>query len=250
MKLQSKVALVTGSSSGFGAAIARLFAEEGAAVVINYPTEHEEDRASEIAREIGESGGRAIALQADVSDWNQVSAMVARAADEFGRLDILVNNAGVNSNKSTDDVTLDIWNRTIAVNLTGPFICVKCVLPLMIEQSSGNIINIASIAPWYAGPTIDYNASKAGLLAITRTIAKHYGRKGIRANTIAPGFHRTEMSQALLDSGIKITYLDDIPVGFTPGPESLAKVALFLASDDSHYVSGHTLIADGGITLL
>jgi 3-oxoacyl-[acyl-carrier protein] reductase len=250
MKLKDRVALVTGSVSGFGAATARLFASEGAAVVINYPTSDFASRGSEIVKEIRDAGGRAIAVQADVSEWDQVAAMVAKAKDEFGTVDILMNNAAVNSNTATDDLTLERWQRTIDVNLTGPFICVKNVLPLMVEQGRGNIINIASIAPWYAGPTIDYNASKAGLLAITRTIAKHYGRKGIRANTIAPGFHLTEMSQALLDSGIKVTYLDSIPVGAPAGPESIANAALYLASDDAKYVTGHTLIVDGGVTLL
>jgi 3-oxoacyl-[acyl-carrier protein] reductase len=250
MKLKDKVAVVTGSSRGLGAATGRLFAEEGATVVINYPGQDEQANALEIVRTIEEAGGRASAIPADVSDWDAVEGMVAKVVENFGQIDILVNNAGVNSFKSMDDVTLTDWNRTIAVTLTGTFICSKCVLPHMVTQGSGNIINIASIAPWYAGPTVDYNAAKAGILAITRTIAKHYGRSGVRCNTIAPGFHRSEMGVSLLESGIKIEFLDNIPVGFTPEPISLAKVALFLASEDSHYVHGHTLISDGGVTLL
>jgi 3-oxoacyl-[acyl-carrier protein] reductase len=250
MKLEDQVAIVTGSSRGLGAATARLFAQEGATVVVNYPGESEVANATNIVESIIDDGGRAHAVVADVSDWGAVEAMVDEVVDQFGRVDVLVNNAGVNSFKSMDDVTLQDWNRTIAVTLTGTFICSKCVLPHMVKQESGNIINIASIAPWYAGPTVDYNAAKAGILAITRTIAKHYGRSGIRCNTIAPGFHRTEMAEGLLEAGVKIEFLDKIPVGFTPGPESLAKVALFLASADSHYVHGHTLISDGGVTLL
>jgi 3-oxoacyl-[acyl-carrier protein] reductase len=248
MKLKDRVALITGSSTGIGAATAQLFAEEGAISVINYPNKSEADNAARIVKSIKDAGGRSMALQADVSNWDEVGTMVATIKDKLGRIDILMNNAGVNSYKTLDEVTLEEWNKTIAVSLTGVFICVKHVIPIMVAQNVGNIINIASIAPWYAGKTVDYNAAKSGVLAITRTIAKHYGRNGIRANTIAPGFHRTEMGESVRKR-IGVSYLDSIPVGFTPGPESLAKVALFLASDDSHYIDGHTLVSDGGVTL-
>jgi 3-oxoacyl-[acyl-carrier protein] reductase len=248
MKLEGKVALITGASTGFGAATAKLFGSEGATVVINYPNASEEDNATRVAAEIAKSGGKAFPIRADVSNWDQVAAMVTETKQRFGSLDILMNNAAVNSYKALHEVTLEEWNRTIAVDLTGVFICVRQCLPVMIEQKKGNIISIASIAPWFASRTVDYNAAKAGVIAITRTIAKNYGREGIRANTIAPGFHRTEMGE-MVRQKIGIPYLDTIPVGFTPGPDSLAKVALFLASEDSHYIHGHTLISDGGISM-
>jgi 3-oxoacyl-[acyl-carrier protein] reductase len=234
MKLEGKVALITGASTGFGAATAKLFGSEGATVVINYPNASEEDNATRVAAEIAKSGGKAFPIRADVSNWDQVAAMVTETKQRFGSLDILMNNAAVNSYKALHEVTLEEWNRTIAVDLTGVFICVRHCLPVMIEQKKGNIISIASIAPWFASRTVDYNAAKAGVIAITRTIA--------------PGFHRTEMGE-MVRQKIGIPYLDTIPVGFTPGPDSLAKVALFLASEDSHYIHGHTLISDGGISM-
>ena len=127
--------------------------------------------------------------------------------------------------------------------------CTRLALPAMQSQGSGNIINIASVAPWLGRGTIDYNAAKSGVLAITRSIARQYGPKGIRCNTIAPSVHKTPMAEKVMASEEGIDYIDAIPLGFVPGPDSVAKAALFLASDDSYYISGHTLLVDGGLTL-
>ena len=161
----------------------------------------------------------------------------------------MINNAGINSYKSIEEIDLETWNRTIAVTLTGTFICTRLALPAMQSQGSGNIINIASVAPWLGRGTIDYNAAKSGVLAITRSIARQYGPKGIRCNTIAPSVHKTPMAEKVMASEERIDYIDAIPLGFVPGPDSVAKAALFLASDDSYYIFGHTLLVDGGLTL-
>ena len=161
----------------------------------------------------------------------------------------MINNAGINSYKSIEEIDRETWNRTIAVTLTGTFICTRLALPAMQSHGSGNIINNASVAPWLGRGTIDYNAAKSGVLAITRSIARQYGPKGIRCNTIAPSVHKTPMAEKVMASEEGIDYIDAIPLGFVPGPDSVAKAALFLASDDSYYISGHTLLVDGGLTL-
>ena len=249
MRLANKVALITGASTGLGASMAQTFAQEGAHVVINYPNEDESHNAQTLREELLKTGQRALAYQADVSDWTQVEKMVASTLKEFNRLDILVNNAGLNSYKSIEEIDLETWNRTIAVTLTGTFMCTRLALPPMKEQGSGNIVNIASVAPWLGRGTIDYNAAKSGVLAITRSIARQYGPNGIRCNTIAPSVHKTPMAEKVMASDEGIDYIDSIPLGFVPGPESVAKAALFLASEDSYYISGHTLLVDGGLTL-
>ena len=249
MRLKDRVAIITGASTGLGLSMAEVFSEEGASVVINYPDESEEENATNLAAKIKESGGRAITVQADVSDWEQVGLLTDETLQTFGTIDILINNAGVNSYKTIEEIDLDIWNKTIAVTLTGTFICTRHVLPAMTKAKKGNIINIASVAPWLGRGTIDYTAAKAGVLAVTRSIARQYGPTGIRCNTIAPSLHKTPMADRVLDSKEGLDYLDSIPLGFVPGPDSVAKAALFLASDESYYISGHCMLVDGGLTL-
>jgi NAD(P)-dependent dehydrogenase (short-subunit alcohol dehydrogenase family) len=249
-ELDGKVAVITGASRrGFGAAIATLFANEGAIVGINYPDESQEEGAMTVVNSIIHAGGKAIPCKFDVSNWNEVGDCVNSMVKKYGHIDHWVNNAGINHGVVFDNLTLDQWNKTLAVNLTGMFICIKHILPYMITQKKGNIINIASIAPWFASPTMDYNVSKAGVLAVSRTIAKNYGKQGIRCNTIAPGYHATSMNDELKKKRSE-DFLNDIPVGFVPGPESIAHAALYLASEEASYVSGHCLIVDGGRTLL
>lgn len=248
MRLRDQVAVITGSSKGFGEAMAILFAQEGAKIVINYPDSTEEQNARRVKKQIEALNRDVISIQADVSSWDQVKNMMDKTIQTFGRIDILVNNAGINSYKMVDQIDLDQWNLTISVTLTGVFICTKCVLDQMVAQEKGNIINISSLAPWLGRGTIDYNAAKAGVLAITRTIARQYGRKGIRCNAIAPSIHKTPMGEKIMAT-TGVEYLDAIPLGFVPGPDSVAKAALFLASEESYYITGHTLVVDGGTTL-
>ena len=249
-RLQGRVAVVTGSQQGLGEAMVREFAGEGAICVINHASPKEEAAAKKLADELAAGGVKTMTSQADVSDWDEVHAMVRQVLDAHGRIDILVNNAGVNSLSTWEDIDRDIWDRTIAVNLTGVFNCCKAVLQPMKDQKQGNIINIASLAPYMGRGNVDYIASKAALLGMTRSLARQYGPTGIRANAIAPGFHDTEMVRLGLGSKESVDeFISKVPLGFLPKADSIGKVALYLASDDSCFVSGHTLVVDGGLML-
>jgi 3-oxoacyl-[acyl-carrier protein] reductase len=249
-RLQDRVAIVTGAQQGLGEAVIREFAAEGAICIINHATEMEQPVAKKLATELTSAGTKAMTVEADVSDWDAVHAMVRRVLGAYGRVDILVNNAGVNSLRTWEDIDREIWDRTIAVNLTGVFNCCKAVLQPMKEQKRGNIINMASIAPYMGRGNVDYIASKNALLGMTRSLARQYGRNGIRANAIAPGFHDTDMVRAALGSKESAEeFISKVPLGFLPKPDSIGKAALYLASDDSYFVSGHTLVIDGGLML-
>ncbi len=177
--------------------------------------------------------------------------MIAKIRDSFGRLDILVNNAGVNTLKTWDDIDRESWDLTISVNLTGAFNCCKAVLQTMSEQNKGNIINIASIAAFIGRGNADYIASKSALLGLTRSLARQYGKYGVRANSISPGFHNTDMVKRARQTSNENAdeFIKMVPLGYLPEPDSIGKAALFLASDDSSYITGHNLVVDGGLTL-
>ena len=250
-KLDKRVTLVTGSQRGLGAAILREFAAEGATCVVNYLGPQELETANDLVAELRNDGNHAIALPADVSDTAQVEAMIGRIREEFGRLDILVNNAGVNTLRTWEDMDRESWDLTMAVNLTGVFNCCKAALALMKEQKKGAIINLASIAAFIGRGNVDYIASKSALLGITRSIARQYGKYGVRANSISPGFHNTDMVRRARQSSNENAdeFIKMVPLGYLPEPDSIGKAALFLASDDSSYITGHNLVVDGGLTL-
>lgn len=250
-RLERRVALVTGGQRGLGAAIAREFAKEGAACVINYFGDAEEREAQVLVGELKAMGVAALALRADVRETADVEEMVREIAGRLGSLDILVNNAGVNTLRTWEDMDRASWDLTLSVNLTGVYNCCKAVLPTMQKQKRGNIINIASIAAFIGRGNVDYIASKSALLGVTRSLARQYGKFGIRANSISPGFHNTDMvrrarqtSKENADEFIKM-----VPLGYLPEPDSIGKAALFLASDDASYITGHNLVVDGGLTL-
>jgi 3-oxoacyl-[acyl-carrier protein] reductase len=186
-----------------------------------------------------------------VSDTEQVEAMIGKIEKEFGRLDILVNNAGVNTLRTWDDIDRESWDLTMAVNLTGVFNCCKAVLRPMKSQKKGAIINIASIAAFIGRGNVDYIASKSALLGMTRSLARQYGKFGVRANAISPGFHNTDMVRRARQSSNENAdeFIKMVPLGYLPEPESIGKAALFLASDESSYITGHNLVVDGGLTL-
>lgn len=169
----------------------------------------------------------------------------------FGRLDVLVNNAGVNSLQTWEEIERETWDRTIAVNLTGVFNCCKAALGIMREQKRGNIINIASISAFIGRGNADYIASKSALLGLTRSLARQYGSFGIRANSISPGFHDSAMTRRARQNGSENAddFIKQVPLGFLADADSIGKAALFLASDDSYYITGHNLVVDGGLTL-
>jgi 3-oxoacyl-[acyl-carrier protein] reductase len=250
-KLDDRVALVTGGQRGLGAAVLREMGAEGAICVVNHLAPLETETANAFVEELRRSRVRAFAVAADVADTEQVEAMVRKIVERCGRLDILVNNAGVNTLRTWEDIDRESWDLTIAVNLTGVFNCCKSVLAPMQTQKKGNIINIASIAAFIGRGNVDYISSKTALLGMTRSLARQYGKFGIRANSISPGFHNTDMvkrarqgSKENADEFIKM-----VPLGYLPEPESIGKAALFLASDDASYITGHNLVVDGGLTL-
>jgi NAD(P)-dependent dehydrogenase (short-subunit alcohol dehydrogenase family) len=247
MRLDGKVVLITGGGSGMGKVAAELFAREGARVVL---TDVADDAGQATATAIGEA---ARYVHADVSDETQADAMIRAAIDAFGRLDILYNNAGVMlpDDGSVDTTTEAIWDTTLAVNVKGVAFGCKYGIPAMIANGGGSIINVASFVAWVGAATSQtaYTSSKGAVLAMTREIAVEYARQGIRCNALCPGPIETPLLMQLLsDEEKRQRRLVHIPMGRLGRAEELAKAALFLASDDSSFMTGASLIVDGGLT--
>jgi 3-oxoacyl-[acyl-carrier protein] reductase len=241
----NKVALVTGSSRGIGRAIAIELAKSGIDIVVNDSKNPHEG--IEVVNEINEIGQRAIYIQADVSDPNQVEKMVEEIISEFGKIDILVNNAGIIVDKLLKDMTIQEWNKVVAVNLTGVFNCTKSVIKHMQKQKSGKIVNISSISGQIGNiGQANYSASKAGVISFTKTVAKEYARDGINVNAVAPGFIRTKMVENIPEKVIE-KILKQIPLGRVGEPEEVAKLVCFLASDDANYITGQVISINGGM---
>ncbi|GKW44903.1 3-oxoacyl-[acyl-carrier-protein] reductase [Planococcus sp. NCCP-2050] len=246
-KLAGKTAIITGASRGIGAEIARKFSEAGAKVVVNYSGSQE--KAEAVVAEIREKGGEAIAVKANVSDSDAVKAMIDETMKAFGSIDILVNNAGITRDNLMMRMKDDEWDDVINTNLKGVFICTKGVTRQMMKQRSGRIINIASIVGVMGNAgQANYVAAKAGVIGLTKTTARELASRNITANAVAPGFITTDMTDALGDD-IQKAMLAQIPLGRFGKPEEVAKAALFLASDDSSYMTGQTLHLDGGMVM-
>jgi NAD(P)-dependent dehydrogenase (short-subunit alcohol dehydrogenase family) len=258
MKLEGKVAIVTGGGGGIGRTIALRFTREGAAVILAGPTV---EKVKSVEAEIKGSGGRAVAVHADVADEDDVKRMVAAALDGFGRIDILVNNAGVAGPTAlVPNVSREDWDRTFAINLTGAFLCAKHVLPHMMERRSGCILNITSIAGLqayaYRSP---YCASKWGLIGLTETLAQEAGQYGITANAIAPGPVRGPRIERVIRNRaeeMKLPYEEVVRQYVEPTAlkrmveeEDIAAMALFLASDEGANITGETLNISAGYRL-
>jgi 3-oxoacyl-[acyl-carrier protein] reductase len=245
--LAGKTAIVTGASRGIGAEIARKLADAGAKVVVNYSGSQE--KAEAVVAEIQEHGGEAVAVKANVSDSDAVKAMVDETIKTFGSIDILVNNAGITRDNLMMRMKDDEWDDVINTNLKGVFICTKAVTRQMMKQRSGRIINIASIVGVMGNAgQANYVAAKAGVIGLTKTTARELASRNITANAVAPGFITTDMTDKL-DEGIQKAMLSQIPLGRFGKPEEVAKAALFLASDDSSYMTGQTLHLDGGMVM-
>jgi NAD(P)-dependent dehydrogenase (short-subunit alcohol dehydrogenase family) len=247
MRLQNKVALITGGGSGIGKASCLLFAREGAKVVV---VDLKKETAEATAKQIGTN---ARAFGADVSKARDAEAMVSFAEKTFGHLDIVFNNAGVFHPKddSVTNTPEDIWDMVIDVNLKGVFFGCKCAIPALQRAGGGSIINTASFVAVMgaAAPQIAYTASKGGVLAMTREIAVEFARQNIRANALCPGPVETPLlAELLADPARRQRRLVHIPMGRFARPEEIASAALFLASDESSYVNGATFLVDGGIT--
>ena len=250
MRLEAKVAVITGGASGMGMVASKLFAAEGARVVL---TDVADDAGQAVAEEIGRDGGEALYVHADVSREADARAMVRAAVDRFGRLDVLYNNAGIMPppDGSVVDTEDDVWDAVLAVNVKGVAHGCRFGIPAMLEGGGGSIVNVASFVAWMgaATPQIAYTSSKGAVLAMTREIAVEYARRGIRCNALCPGPIETPLLMQLLsDEQKKQRRFVHIPMGRLGRAEELARAALFLASDDSSFMTGASLIVDGGIT--
>jgi len=249
MRLEGKVAVITGSATGIGLATAQIMAREGAAVVIDY-IEGEQDEADERARQIEQSGGKAIAVQANVAKQEDVQNLVDRAVAAFGRLDIMVNNAGMEQQKPFLEMPLDVWNKVIAVDLTGPWLGSQIAARQMVKQGDGGrIINISSVHEDMPMPTnAPYCAAKGGLRMLMRTIAVELAPHKITVNNIGPGAIDTPLDKPTKEDPDKMKkLLAEIPLDRMGQPEEVAELAIYLASDAAAYVTGSTYFIDGGM---
>lgn len=245
MRLQDKVAIVTGAGRGIGRAIAVRLAREGAKVVVNYGKSA--DAAEQVVSEIGDSGGEAIAVRADVSVAADVEAMVSAAKDKFGRVDLLVCNAGITRDKLLLRMTEEDWDAVIDTNLKSAFLCAKAVAPGMVKQRSGVIVYVGSVVGKVGGAgQANYSASKAGLVGLTKSLAKELGSRNVRVNAVAPGFVDSEMT-AVLKEEYRDLILKQIPLGRFGTGENVAGTVAFLCSEDSAYIHGEVISMDGGL---
>jgi len=245
MRLQGKVAIITGAARGIGRETALLFAAEGAKVVICDLL----DEGEEVAEEIRSRGGEAIFYKLDVTDREAVKRMVDAVVERYGRIDILVNNAGITRDAQFLKMTEEDWDKVIAVNLKGVFNVTQAVAPVMVAQGKGKVVNAASVVALYGnfGQT-NYVASKAGVIGMTKVWARELGRKGINVNAVAPGFIQTEMTARVPEKVLQMVR-ERTPLGRLGTPRDVAYAYLFLASDESDYVNGAVLSVDGGLVI-
>ncbi len=249
MRLQNKVAIVTGGSQGIGAAIAKRYAQEGAKVAIVY--DRNDANANAVADAIRRDGGTAECIKADCSKVDGVERMVAEAIRTFGRVDILVNNAGIFRTVSVEETTETLWDQQLDLNLKGPFFCVRALVPEFRKNGGGKVINVTSIAGVGAFPNCAaYCASKGGLENLTRALATELGKHNINVNSLAPGNVETPMNAHLRTPGQE-AYVNQMRMMTPTGrdflkPEEMTGAAVFLASDDSTAIHGVTLLVDGG----
>ena len=249
-RLDGKVALITGGGSGMGRVASALFANEGARVVL---TDVNDDAGETAAKEVEAAGGQAVYVHADVSIEADARDMVRAAVERFGGLHVLYNNAGImlGDDGSVDATDETVWDRTLSINVKGVAFGCKFGIPAMIASGGGSIVNVASFVAWMGAATSQtaYTASKGAVVAMTREIAVEYARRGIRCNALCPGPIDTPLLAELLsDPARRQRRFVHIPLGRLGRAEELAKAALFLASDDSSYMTGASLIVDGGIT--
>ena len=248
MRLDGKVGLMTGGGEGIGEAIARLFAEVGAAVVITGRRKHMVER---VAGEITQAGGKALAVAGSVTDETHVRSAVAEAVHAFGKLNILVNNAGIGAFgkalHETDDAT---WDNVLAVNLTGVFRMTRAAVPEMLNAGGGSIVNVSSIAGQVGIPLLPaYSVTKGGLDSLTRCLAIDYAQRGIRCNAVSPGLVETPMASSLLEDPERAAQvLSAYPLCRPGTPGEVAKLVLYLASDEAAWITGMIYTIDGGMT--
>jgi gluconate 5-dehydrogenase len=246
MRLQDKVAIVTGSTKGIGRAIAIGYAEEGATVIV---CGRSEDLANNLAQELTRRGKKAVAMKLDVTSHDSINQVVNQVMKQFGRIDILVNNAGISPIwKRAEDTSKEAWEQIIATNLTGAFLCAQAIGKVMIKQKSGKIINMTSVGGKVALPRlVAYCASKAGIISLTQVLAAEWAQHNILVNAIGPSYVETDFTAGL--RGNQAIY-DDLKnknlLKRFARPEEVVGAAIFLASDESNYITGQTIFIDGG----
>jgi len=246
MRLQDKVAVITGAGRGIGRETALVFAREGAKVIVN---DVDEAAGKVTVEELKKQGGTAIFVRADVSKTAEAKALAEATIKQFGRIDILVNNAGILRDATLLKMTEEQFDQVIAINLKGVFNCTQAVAPIMIQQGKGKIINVSSVVALYGnfGQT-NYVAAKAGIIGMTKVWARELGRKGICVNAVAPGFIRTEMIKSVPEKVLE-QMREKVPLGRLGEPCDVANVYLFLASDESNYINGAVISVDGGLVI-
>jgi 3-oxoacyl-[acyl-carrier protein] reductase len=244
MDLKGKVAIVTGGGQGIGKAVVLRLAQSGAAVAV---IDVNEEQAQQTAGEVRSLGVGSVALKVDVTDHAAASAAVKQVVAELGRVDILVNNAGVTRDQLLLRMKPEDWDLVIRINLTGTFNFTSAVVPAMLKQRAGRIVNVASVMGMVGNPgQANYSASKAGVIGLTRSTAKEVASRGITVNAVAPGFIETAMTQKLPEAG-RAEILKKVPMGSVGQPEDVANGVLFLVSDMARYITGHVLVIDGGL---
>lgn len=245
MRLRDKVALITGAGRGIGRALARAFSQEGAHVVI---AEIDSQSGAEAAAEISDAGRRSLFVQADLSRKDEIAAMVNKVLAEFGRIDVLINNAGIHLTTPFLDVSEGDYDRVLSVNLKGPFFCGQAVARHMAEAGGGSIVNMSSVSAEIADPgSSAYCVSKGGLQMMTRCMALELAKHHVRVNAIMPGTIRTELGGWYETEEARIYLEQRVPWGRFGRPDEVAGAAVFLASDESAYVTGASILVDGGL---
>lgn len=246
-KLEGKIALVTGGGRGIGRAICLELAARGATIIVNY--NRSGAAAAEVVAQIEKAGGAAHSMQADVSDAEQVTAMFKAIVSDFGTIDILVNNAGMTRDNVIMMMKPDDFDAVIETNLRSCWLCCKTAARTMMRKRSGSIINITSVVGIAGnGGQTNYAASKAGIIGLTKSLAKEVAARGIRVNAVAPGFVETDMTADLSDE-IREKAIEAIPLGRMGATRDIAKAVAFLASDEADYITGQTLVVDGGMVM-
>ncbi|HHU32258.1 MAG TPA: 3-oxoacyl-[acyl-carrier-protein] reductase [Clostridia bacterium] len=245
--LHGQVAIVTGGARGIGKSISLTLAQAGAKVLVNY--NHSDSKAQELVNTIIGEGGEAVAVKGDVSSNSTAEELIKQALDNFGKVDILINNAGITRDNLLIRMKEEDWDQVINTNLKGMFLTTKAVLKPMLKQRSGRIINISSVIGLIGNPgQTNYGAAKAGVIGFTRSVAKEVAGRNILVNAIAPGYIATDMTNKLPEN-LKKTILSNIPLGRIGTAEEVAQVALFLASPAASYITGQTIVVDGGMVM-
>ena len=244
---KDQIVLVTGGTRGIGRAIALEFGRKGAKLVVNYTSSEEKARA--LVSELAEMGCEAVAIQADVSKAEDAERLVSEAVKAFGRVDVLVNNAGITRDNLLIRMKESDWDEVMNVNLKGAFLMSKAVGKLMLKQRSGAMVNLTSVVGIMGNAgQANYSASKAGVIGLTKSLAREFASRGVRVNAVAPGYILTDMTSVLSDEATS-HFTSQIPLGRAGTPEDVAKAVCFLCSEDSAYMTGQVLHVDGGMLI-